>query len=357
MENIEDNDLTAEDLKKIKKSEEKDEVKHERLKAKLYEQEQMLKRLQKENEELKEAKRKPGITNINEDNIEKKKRPNSFGLSDFVLPPYIRNRVAVYQILNIDGVNPATGLKVERYDVAIPGRFIFHDKFEKDPNKMKKIIKNVVSTEEKIIGGKSETVEVIDDIIFERGIKQVPIWENYPLHVMLELHPGNINNKFRQSNAVGLFERLDINQKSALSRSATMDLVRDAMIDINKLDDDSIRAYAAAAKEIDVTSKRLLHDIRTDLTRWAMDKPVEYFKLNKDTKAAIHINILDAIQAGLVDYVADQRGYVYMETDEVICTHSASENPMDRMVKFLSSKDGKGQEWYEVIMKRMKYWE
>jgi hypothetical protein len=340
--------------KDAKKAGEKELTENERLKAKLFELQNKETKYLKEIEYLKKPKKEPGITNIDEDNREKKKRPNSWGLHDMLMPPYVRGRVAIYRICSQEENNPATGLKVEPVDVLIPGKYVIHDRFEQDPLKRAKVIKNVTGTETELKDGKPITVEKIDDIIFQRGWLHVPIADKYPLHVVMELHPNNKNNKFRPNNAPVLFERVDIDVKSASSLNAALDLALDAGTEVRKMEREDVLAYAAAVKETIATAGRPFHEIKGDLQRWAMNNPLLYFKLNKNSKAAVQVNIIDAINFGLVEYMANRKGYVDMETDETICVHTASEEPMDKLVKYLSH-DERGKKWYANIMERMNY--
>lgn len=347
--------LKASELKP--RTPEQEERDMERLKAKLYEQEQMTKRLEKQLEEAKAEKRKPGITVVEEDGTQsRKKRPNSFGLSDEILPPYTKKRVAIYKICNGDeGINPATGLPVEPVPVLIHGSgYMFYDKLEKDPAKKKKFIKNVKGYERGIEDGKETDIEVIEDIIFDRGWKQVPIEESYTEYLYLELHPNNRSNRHRPPNAPIIFERVDINMSSIASQSAAIDLTLDAGMAVKAMNKEEVHMFAASVPEINAAAGRPVHEIRTDLQRWAMANPIPFFKLNKDTKAGIQIVVLDAINFGLIGYRPDKKAYVHMETDEIINVHTANEEPMQRLVKFLASDDGK--DWYKQIQDRLNYW-
>lgn len=353
------NSITSDDLVEKKKYPNQLEKENERLKAKQYDQDQRIKALEAQLEHAKAEKRKPGITEVDEDGQQRyRKRPNSLGLSDLIMPPYTKGRVAIYRICGAESINPATGLPVEPVDIMIPGRYILHDRFEKDPLKRDKVMKNVVGTETVVENGEEVQKEVIEGVIFERGWLQVPIESEFNLYVFIELHSNNKSNKFRPKNAPQIFERVDINYKSAASKGATLDLGIDAAIEIRKMDRETIYAYATSAEIPTMLNgnKRLLKDISTDLTAWAMANPILYYKLNKNAKAAIQITVIDAINFGLIGYRPDVKGYVNLETDEVICNHTAAEDPMDKFVKYLAN-DERGKEWYEQIQERMNFWQ
>jgi hypothetical protein len=328
----------------------------EKLQAKLYQQDQENAKLKKQLDEALAEKRKPGITSIDEEGkAERKKRPNSWGLSDLVLPPYTKKRVAIYKICDGDeGLNPATGLPVEPFDVLVTGRYTFYDKFEKDPMKKDKIIQNIIGTKRSVVDGKPILEEDIDDVLFTKGWLQVSVEEEYPLYVFLELHPHNKTNRFRPNNAPKVFERMDINIQSRASQGAALDLTLDAGNSVKKMSKEELFNYASQVVEINSSAGRPIHEIRTDLMRWAMSNPIPYFKLNKNERAGVQITVLDALAFGLIEYRASEKSYINLETDEKIATHTASEEPMDRLVKVLASDEGK--EIYQNLQERMNYW-
>jgi hypothetical protein len=353
----EEDDITKEDLlKKTQKEEEKELRENEKLKAQLFEMQRKNKILEEQLETAKEEKRKPGITTREPDGTEaKKKRPNSWGLSDLVMPPYTKGRVAIYRALGQDGVNPATNLPVEPFPVQIPGEYMFYDKFDKDPLRRDKIIKNVTGSENYREDGERKTREVVEDVIMERGFLQVFVEKEYPLYVFMELHPMNISNRHRPSGYVGGFERVDINMKSPASQAALFDLGLRAALEIKDMDKEKVLKYAAAVKEISTSAGRPTHEIKYDLQKWAAANPQGYYQLNKNDAAAIQINVLDAINFGLIEYRIDKRGYVFVETEEVICSHTPAQEPMAEIVKYMA-RDDRGKEWYSHILERMNYW-
>ncbi len=182
----------------------------------------MIKRLEAQLEAAKTEKRKPGLTVVGHDNeTERKKRPNSFGLSDLVMPPYTKGRVAIYKICAIEEINPATGLKVDPMDVMVPGRYTFYDKFERDPARRKKVLQNIVGEERYNEDGKEKIRDVVDDILFTKGYLHVPVESEYTLYLFMELHSNNKHNRHRLKNYPVLFERIDIQLTSKVSQAAT----------------------------------------------------------------------------------------------------------------------------------------
>jgi hypothetical protein len=331
------------------------EIENERLKAKLWEMEGAHKKDMAINREIIEEKRKPGIAQYDEEDRKMKKKDarNPWGLTDLVLPPYTKGRVAVYQIINHEEVNPATNMPVESVPVMMPGRYTFFDRFEKTATAMNKIITNITGSKAK--AGSTENEDTIEDIIFERGKLYVDIGKQYNLYVVMELHPNNKNNKFRPTNVPARFERIDINYKSKASLDATLDLGLQAVDEIKEMDKTQILQYATAVEDIISSAGRPIHEMRSDLKRWALNNPEKFYRMIPNNKAAIQLHILDAVTFGVIQYRVNEKGFCMVETDEVICSHTPSQDPMEQLVKFLSSKDG--DKWYQAILKSMQYWE
>jgi hypothetical protein len=350
--------LTGGDLSTLpvsKKMRTEDQVDREntRLKAKQYETEQEVRRLQAQlAEALKE--KESGLKVFGADGVmEKRKRLNTSGISDRMLPPYMKNHVAIYKICGTDEINPATNLPVLPVDTSIPGRYTLHDRYEKDPLKRDKVMQNITGTEPYTEDGERKIRELIEDIIFVRGWLQVPIQDKYPLYIFLELHPMNKTNKFRVSNAVMAFERVDINMHSAEAQAVSLDLSLDAGNAVRAMKKDDVLAYAMTTLPPTPTVGRQLADIKTDLIRYAMNNPVPFFKQNKDIKAAVKVTVADAIQFGLIEYQKAERKYVDSETGEEIFTHTIQEEPINALINFMS-RDEKA---YQRIVSLLNWWD
>lgn len=357
-----EDEITGEDLAAIvtptkkEKTEEKVLQENERLKAKAYELEHRNIALEKQLEYARAEKRKPGLTVVNEDGeTEKKKRPNSLGISDLMLPPYTKKQIAIYRVLGAESINEATGLKVDPIDTLIPGEYILYDRFEKDPLKKNKTIANITTTEKYKEDNEIKVRDVIEDVIFHRGFLQVSVEEQYNLYCFMELNSFNIDNKFRKKNAMRVFERMDIKKKSSAVTGAELDLAIDAANLIRLMQKDEILAYCHSIPELHhQTSATPIHGLRTDLIRYAMNSPLAFYKLNKNAKAAIQINLVDALNFGLIEYKSDVKSYFLSETEERLHTHTASEEPMQAFVKYLAKTEN--AEIYKIITDRLNYW-
>lgn len=340
---------------KEKKAKDREDRENERLKARAYENEQTIKRLEAQLATALEEKRKPGIAVVDEEGeYTKRKRINSSGLSDLILPPYTKNQVAIYKIIGTEEINPATGLKVDPVDTLIPGRYTLHDRFEPDPLKKDKVMQNISGTENYVEDGQAKTRQLIEDIVFIRGWLQVPVKDKFPLYVFMELHPMNKSNRFRPSNAVIAFERVDIQHRSPVAINMSTELALDAGNAVRKMSKDQVLSYCMTTVPPIMTAGRNVDEVRGDLIRYAMNNPIPFFKQNKDMKAAIAITVADAISFGIIEYRLQQKSYVNSETDEVIFTHSIQEEPMEAFIKYLTKEEQK--DVYDNIVTRMNYW-
>jgi hypothetical protein len=349
-----DKDQLLKTPEQIKKQEDRELRENERLKAKAYEQEQQIKALQKQLEKAQEEKRVPGVQVVLPDGTYKKrKRTNSTGLSDILLPPYTKGVTAVYKMITIDEINPATGLKVEPVDTCLPGIYTVFDKGEEDPAKKNKVMQNIKHQERYVEDGQSKLRDVVEDIIFYRGFLTVNVETQYNLYVFMERHPMNKSNKMRPRNYVAAFERMDIQTKSKTFLGAQLDLAVDAALAIRDMKKDEIIGYAQQAKLV-TSGGRPLHEIRTDLTQWAMNNTIEFYKMGKNMEASVQLNILDAINFGLVEYRNDLKSYLLTETEEVMFTHTAGEEPMKAFVKAMCKEENAA--YYKAITYRLNYW-
>lgn len=298
--------------------------------------------------------RTPGITVIDEDgNKQRKKRPNSFGLSDEVLPPYTKKSIAIYQAIGVDAIDPLTGDKVLPTDIIIPGKYRFYDKFEKDPNNKNKIIKNITGTETTIVGGKEVLTERVEDIIMNNGVLAVPVESQYPLYVLMERHVLNGSNRFRPRDITPIFIRLDVMFKSPATINAEMDLAFDAEQEVRKLSKDNTIAYAASAG-INTSSHRDVTEIKIELRKFARQHPLAYYKLFKNTRAAVKVNVLEALNLGLVEYIPDKKSYMFTTNEDRFFTHSVGEEPLDALCAFLA-KDSSEQK-YDYLNDQLNFW-
>lgn len=338
-----------------KKQEKADERNVEKLQAKNYRNEQTIRKLEKQLEFAKEEKRKPGISQVNEKGEPERKRPNSTGLNDLNLPPYTKNMVAIYKIIGTDEINPATGQKVDPVDSLIPGQYTFFDRYEKDVMKQNKVVSNIKGTKRLVVDGKAEIHENIEDIVFIRGYLQVPVMGHYPLYLFLELHPMNKTNKFRPRNSVVAFERIDISYRSPVAKGIQQDLSLDAGLEVRKMTKEDVLAYALTTNPPIQTAGRPLNEVRADLVTFAMNNPIPFFKQNKDTTAAIRMNVADAMMLGIIEYKSERRAFTLTRTEQELFAHVPQEDPQQALVTFLAKPESALH--LDEIVKELRWWD
>lgn len=329
----------------------------ERLRAQLFKmQKEQEWKDKKEERQADKGIRKPGISVVDEEgDYTKKKRPNSLGLSDLMMPPYTKKQIAIYKIIGSGQVNPATGEPAHLVDVLIPGRYTLFDRFELDPLKKDKIIQNITGTERYTEDGKQKVRDVVDDIVFANGYLAVPVESKFQLYVFMELHPNNRTNKWRPSNNTPvLFERVDIMHRSPAAKSAEQDLGIDAAIIIRDMSKEDLYKYAIPAN-VSVEKGRMLSDIRSDLTTFAMKDPIAFFKLKKDSKAGVKIIILDAINLGLLEYRPDKKSFYLSTTEEIFHTHTVGEEHMESLIKTMAKPEN--AEAFKVLTDQINFWQ
>lgn len=286
------------------------------------------------------------------------KRKVTSELSAQVLPPVTKRKLATYQVINAYRKDPLlignpTGDDILPFDVIIPGTYMFYDPFEEDLAKKQKMIRNVTRPGIEIIDGKQVQTEVVEDIIMSKGFLEVNMETNYPLYVLMELHPLNGSNKRRPKNgSVPVFERTDLKYKSTASQDAQLDLSDQASKEVLALPFEQVVALAATLKL--PTSGIQPGEIRLALRIFARENPIPYFKLNPDSSQMVKINFLDALELGFVDYDQNVKGYYFSTESKPFFTHTVDEEPVSATVKHLNSP--KGRKDYERIQNYLGFW-
>ena len=279
-------------------------------------------------------------------------------LSEKLLPPITKRKVAVYQIIMPTYKDPLLsgnpdGDEAVPYDVVIPGTYMIYDPFERDIMKRDKLMRNVTRPGIEIRDGKQVTVEVVEDIIMYKGLLEVNQDTQYPLYVLMELHPLNRTNRHRDKSKIPVFERIDMKFRSVASLDAVEDLAEDASRTVKEMKIDDVIGYAA-------TLNISTHGVKPDEVRYALRMeakrdPIAFFKLNPNSEQMVKINFLDALDLGFVEYVMEKKGYRYTTDDRAFFNHAVGEEPVGACVKYLASP--KGQENYEKIRDYLGYWD
>jgi hypothetical protein len=280
------------------------------------------------------------------------------GLSSQMLPPITKRKVARYEVIGTNQVDPLTGEYIIAPPCIIPGTFTIYDPFDQDVLKRHKLLKNVTRTELVLRDGKQVVEEYVEDITLENGWKDVAIEKNYLQYVLLELHPLNASNKWRSSSGqAAAFRRVDIDRRAWAETQAGMDLAFEAesvVVALRKPDE--IIEYAHAAG-IPTAGRNLdgQDSVKYDLRKFARKHPRDFFKLNKSNESAIKIAVIDAIQIGLIDYEVDKRAWFFSTDGERIGSHLPGEEPTEALIKLFKKEDYRKH--YEVLQSQLNYWD
>lgn len=282
------------------------------------------------------------------------------GLTSMMLPPITKRRVAQYQVIGKDQIDPLTDKIIEPTPpLIIPASYVIYDPFEEDILKRHKTLKNVTRFENKIIGGVNVPHEVIEDIIFNDGFKIIPIERNYLEYVLLELHPLNASNRWRPRDTAPAFKRVDIEQRKWAQTGTGMNLAYEAetaVINLRKPDDIMALAHAAGIQ----TAGRILDNdregcVKYDLRVFARNDPKGFFKLNKGVEQAVRVSVLDAEELGLIEYNIDNRTWKFSTDGEHICVHLPGEDPIKSLIKMFQKPEYRDK--YKVLQNQLNYWD
>lgn len=304
------------------------------------------------------ATQKKAVTHRNPDKRRSKERMVTHILSQEMLPPVTKRKVAIYQVINAYQKDPLlignpTGNDIMPFDVIIPGTYMLYDPFEMDLTQRQKMMRNVTRPGIEIKDGKQVQTEVVEDIILHKGFLEVNQETEYPLYILMELHPLNGSNKRRNKAVQPVFQRVDMKFRSVASLDALEDLAEDASRVIKDLKIDKVIGFAASLNL--ATANVRPDEVRYSLRMFAKKNPVEFFKLSPNSTQMVRINFLDAIELGFVEYVLDRKGYRFSNQDKCFWTHGVQEEPVESTIKYLASEDG--QEDYELITNYLGFWE
>jgi hypothetical protein len=286
------------------------------------------------------------------------KRAVALGLSELILPPITRNRIAVYQYTGgkpDNYIDPSTKQKPEPKDASLPGTYILYDKFEPDLVKKNKLMRNLGRPQiEKDERGKDKIVDTIVDLEFVAGFLRIDCIKEYRKYVFTELHPLNGSNRHRENGNEVKFKRVDIkNNKDDAFLIAERELAYDAEGVIRKMvKKDEIVTIAVAMgvyqEGLDVSS------LRDSTIIAARKNPKRFFSLRKDVRPAIRLNVIDGLGLGLIEYTPDFKTFIDAEDGKKIHTHLTQDDPIDSIVNFFATE---GAHHYEKLKATIEYWE
>lgn len=296
----------------------------------------------------------------NEDGSPKKRIPIQLqGLSTEMLPPITKRKVARYEVLGKNVTDPLTGEMVSPVPpLIIPGKFVIFDPFDSNVMARHKLLKNVTRSERVVRDGKDMVEEYVEDIIFDNGMKSVAIEKNFLEYVLLELHPLNESNRYRDKSQTPAFRRIDIDKRLWAESLAGLDLAYEAETAVvNMREPDKIIALAHAAGV--QTAGRTLDGgpgtVKYDLRIYARQNAKDFFKLSKSSSAAVRMSVIDAKELGLVYYDLDKKAWFFSTTDDIICYVLPSQDPDKALINCLGHKDYEPS--YKLLQNQLNYWD
>lgn len=295
-----------------------------------------------------------------EDGVYKKRLPVEMqGLSSQMMPPITKRKIAVYEVLGKDQIDPLTKEPVKAPVLVLPGKFVIYDPFQNNVLQRHRLLKNVTRSEKVNRGGVEVVEEVVEDLEFFDGFKNVAIDRNYMEYVLLELHPLNESNRWRNKQQAAAFRRIDIgNRKDWTETVAGMDLSFQAektIVDMTKAED--IITYATAVG-IPTAGRSLItgnSSVKSDLRLFARQHPKEFFQLNKNESMAIKMAVLEADDLGLIEYTVDKKQWLFSTDGDLLYQVVAGEDPLEGAIKALKKSQWRGK--YEKLQEQLNYWE
>jgi hypothetical protein len=292
------------------------------------------------------------------------KLPASLTLSTMMLPPLTRRRSAIYQQLEFgvrkDGRIIDGSQFIDSPPLQLHPIYTVYDEFETDLARKNKVM--VYSDEIRLheyinpITSNKETgtQPKIGMPEFVNGQVMVDCEAEYPKYVWWELHPRNESNKHRDKRLKPLFKRVDTEYKSPHVQLIEMDLQLQAENYVIKLDTLSLQALAAA---FGMPASTSASDMRVNLrtkVRGSTDGAKEVLFKSPDKKAATMINIISALDLGIIDYDPSTTEYMFQHEKESFFVVPLEQTPIEGLVMFLSSPEG--QEYKQQIEEMLGYW-
>lgn len=308
-------------------------------------------------------KKKPGAKMIDQfGNLEKRRRKvDFFGVSDICLPPVTRKTIATYRMLGMDQIDRSTNQPVEPVDVLLPGSYVFYDRGEQDLTNKSKFIKNLSRPEIKkdtLTGKQIIDDDLIQEIMFIRGVLRVDTDKQPNLYFFIELHPLNKSNPNRNFDVNPMFERIDLNQTRSMAfKLAEQDLAFEAEDAVRKMEKSAdVIGYATSGgvPTMENGKPRAITAIKSDLRVRARNNPKWFFSLGNNLKAGVRLNVLDALHWGLIENDVSRKVFHNPVSGGSIHTWLVGEDPVESLVNFYVTEEG--QEQYNALVNMVEYW-
>jgi len=287
---------------------------------------------------------------------------SGLSLSPKLLPPITRRRMAIYQLLSAD-------VKFDHRVVEGPNRiepapFEMHpiyelfDPFEPVLAKRRKrmIYSNDIATHE-YYNTNATTIDVntntrIEMPQFVHGQIAIDALKEYIKFCWLELHPQNVNNKFRDKTKAAKFKRIDIEFHSPHVQLMQRDLSRDAETHVIGLKADQLINLAAA---FGIPSTTAITDMRLQMRKEAYDHPREVLFKSPDNKATTMMNIMKALDLGIIDFDPDTQQFYLGDDKNPVHLVLIDKTPLEDFARFLISDEG--QDVKQEVENLLSFWQ
>ncbi len=310
------------------------------------------------------AKQSPPAKPVYQKRRFKREMPDTGGLSlsKELLPPITRRRMAIYQLLSAD-------VKFDGRVISGPNRiepapqefhpiYELYDPFEPVLAKRRKrmIYSNDIAIHE-YYNTNAASIDVTTNTRIEmpqfiHGQITVDALKNFIQYCWLELHPQNINNKFRDKTKTAKFKRIDIEFHSPHVQLMQRDLSLDAERHVIGLKTDQLINLASA---FGIPSTTNISDMRLEMRKKAYDQPKDVLFKSPDSRATAMMNIMKALDLGILDFDPNTQQF-YLGDDDKSPVHVVliDRTPLEDFARFLTSEEG--QDVKEEVESLLSFW-
>lgn len=260
--------------------------------------------------------------------------------------PIQEGELRVFKLLNMP--KDANGK-----DKPIPGRttcgvFKIYDKFEKNPNKRNKYLRNVSGTYTEVVEGKPVTKEIVEDVDFNRmGFCVVKHTEPNKL-MCLTMANENASNPFRDTSVNAWFYEVKPSVELAV-QTEELDYDFEAARIVREAISDKTGKWKQLAKQLGINTDNPTDQIFHDLKYKAKKEPKLIIRSGTDVKLKVQIYIKDAIGASVIMFFAEDREWKYIELDTLVCSVDPGKDENERLEEYLISNDKARNELIKVV--------
>lgn len=266
------------------------------------------------------------------------KAPTPFNLSEKILSTITEKQMVVtYRVLGLGQIDPLTNQPVIPATHVLNADYVFYDEFEPDLNKRRKLIQNIVSTMPKKMA--DERVIMFDktaEVMFANGFITVDTVKQRDLFIWLELHPGNVSNRFRGDANIAIFQR-ESAEKAVKETISDELLAAQAVVMVSRMGTAEKRAilesnYAGSTVNKDSEA------IDLDIIALAKKKPRAIMASIKDEKTKVKMALADARTRNILIIDAQSGAVTLQGDDKALLSVAGSQEPAAAILTFFLDK-------------------